>query len=151
MNFNFKNTPSSEASTGLTTPLKANAGSASREERLAQPIAYEEQVVPSDPEDREDDFDVMLQETMDDRQGRHGVVEDAQEIKARLMRLVTKGQREAEIEEEIKKKRQNGQCENIVVKSALDKAKEDAEMLEKSFLQEAQSTINTQMERPALP
>jgi hypothetical protein len=33
--------------------------------------------VPSDPEDREDDFDVMLQETMDDRQGRHGVVEDA--------------------------------------------------------------------------
>lgn len=90
----------------------------------------------------DDDFDAMLQDTMDSRQGR-GVVEDTQEIKARLMRLVSKGQREAEVEEEIKKKRQAGiECTNML-KNAQVKAKEDAEMLEKAFLQEAQSTINT--------
>jgi hypothetical protein len=54
------------------------------------------------------------------------------------MQLVSKGQREAELEEE-------GVRRKIHI---IDKAKDDAEMLEKGFLQEAQSTINTQMERP---
>lgn len=58
------------------------------------------------------------------------------------MRLVTKGQKEAEEEDAgaATKKRAH----------IIDRAKEDAEMLEKGFLQEAQSTINTQMERPAV-
>ena len=67
------------------------------------------------------------------------------------MRLVSKGQKEAELEEENRKKR-NGQRDQAQADydKALSKAKEDAEMLEKSFLQEAQSTINTQLERPSV-
>ncbi|TNV85758.1 hypothetical protein FGO68_gene3113 [Halteria grandinella] len=69
-------------------------------------------------------------------------LEDPQEIKERLMKLVSKGQREAELEEELRKK------------SALKRKKQiqvdDSDMHEKKFLQEAQNTINTQLERPSV-
>jgi hypothetical protein len=65
------------------------------------------------------------------------------------MRLVSKGQKEAELEEEQRKKRSGTRDQaQADYDKALSKAKEDAEMNEKSFLQEAQSTINKQLERP---
>ena len=57
------------------------------------------------------------------------VVEDPTEIKARLMKLVNKGQKELEQEEENRRKKGK-----TIEHNTLHKAKDDAEMYEKSYL-----------------
>ena len=112
------------------------------------PLKYDEDALDcnSENDDDDDEMDMLMREGMN---AQRDMDDDLQQIKARLMRLVSKGQKEAELEEENRKKR-NGQRDQAQADydKALSKAKEDAEMLEKSFLQEAQSTINTQLERP---
>ena len=57
--------------------------------------------------------------------------ENPTEIKERLMKLVSKGQIEAEMEEEQKKSKITP---THSIKDTINKAKDDAEMYEKSFL-----------------
>jgi hypothetical protein len=64
--------------------------------------------------------------------------DDSIEFKERLMELVTKGQ------EESMQKRERDRTQ----RGLLEAAKNDEEMYSKSFLQQAQSTINTRLERP---
>ena len=106
------------------------------------PLKYDEDALDCNSDnDDDDEMDVLMREGMN---AQRDADDDLQQIKARLMRLVSKGQKEAELEEENRKKR-NGQRDQAQADydKALSKAKEDAEMLEKSFLQEAQSTIYT--------
>ncbi|CDW75907.1 dna polymerase delta catalytic subunit [Stylonychia lemnae] len=78
--------------------------------------------------DYEDDGD-------QDNQLRPEDIEDPETIKKRLMLLVSKGQLEAEQEQK-------------TVMNTLHKAKDDEAMYEKTFLREASTTINTQLDRP---
>lgn len=98
------------------------------------PLKYDEDALDcnSENDDDDDEMDMLMREGMN---AQRDMDDDLQQIKARLMRLVSKGQKEAELEEENRKKR-NGQRDQAQADydKALSKAKEDAEMLEKSFL-----------------
>lgn len=95
------------------------------------PLRYEDEVM-------------IIEEVVEERRTDSSViVEDPAVIKERLMQLVVKGQQEAEMEEEQRRIRNKMSARN-----AIYKAKDDSDMYDKKFLQVAQSTINTQLERP---
>jgi len=70
------------------------------------PLKYDEDALDCNSDnDDDDEMDVLMREGMN---AQRDTDDDLQQIKARLMRLVSKGQKEAELEEENRKKR-NGQ------------------------------------------